>query len=175
MPQDNAGNNLLTARNIGIPGSNNNIYQDHVGGADRDDYYRFLLTQTQNFRASLTGLSADADIEVLDWLGQRVRDQEGISQNTGTASESINLDGLGAGIYYIRIYQFSGDTDYTLGVRAENPSAAPPDLAGNNLSSARSIGFLGATNQIYRDWVGSADNNDYYQNKLPTKPRWVKR
>ena len=163
MPQDNAGNNLFTARNIGIPGSNDRIYQDYVGGSDGNDYYRFVLPQTQNFRASLAGLSADADIEVLDLLGQRVRGQQGISQNGGTASESINLDGLGAGIYHIRVYPFSGNTDYTLSVRAENRQPAPPDFAGNNLFSSRNIGFLGLTNQIYRDWVGSADGNDYYR------------
>lgn len=172
MPQDNAGNNLLNASNIGILGSNDRIYQDHVGGSDSNDYYRFALPQTQNFRASLAGLSADADIEVLDLMGQRVRGQEGVSRNGGTDSELINLNGLGPGIYHIRVYQYQGDTDYTLSVRAENPSTPipifpppliPPDNAGNNLLLARTIGILGSTNQAYRDWVGWADGNDYYR------------
>jgi PA14 domain/Bacterial pre-peptidase C-terminal domain/Lipase len=169
---DNAGNNLLLARNIGIPGSSLNLYQDSVGGADRNDYYRFVLPRTQTFSASLTGLGANANFEVLDVWGRRVRGQEGVSQKDGTADESITLSNLGAGIYYIRVYQSSGDTDYTLGVRAENPDAPipifpppiiPPDNAGNSRLFARNIGILGANNQAFRDWVGWADNNDYYR------------
>jgi hypothetical protein len=111
-----------------------------VGSTDTLDYYRFTLNQTSTVNLSLTGLSADADLGLLDangrWLAGNWR--------SGTASESITRD-LNAGTYF-----------------TENRSLGILDQAGNTLGSARSINVT-TIPTTYRDWVGNSDPIDYYQ------------
>ena len=84
------------------------------------------------------------------------------SANGGAASESI-VRSLAIGSYFVRVYPYSGSTNYTLSLSAA--PAAPADNAGNTLATARSIGAL-STAQSFSDWVGSADTNDYYSFSL---------
>ena len=116
VPFDYAGNDRGSARNIGTLGTSNSSYFDWVGVQDRDDYYRFNLNGNRDLRLSLTGLSADADVQVLNSAGTII----GSSARSGNNSESINLNNLGAGAYYARVYRHSGDTYYNLNLRAEN-------------------------------------------------------
>jgi hypothetical protein len=116
-PYDYAGNSTGVARNIGTLGTSNSNYGgDWLGWADNNDYYRFSLNGTRDLRLSLTGLSADADVQVLNSSGTVI----GSSALGGNNSESINLNNLGAGTYYARVYQYSGNTYYNLSLRAEN-------------------------------------------------------
>lgn len=116
-PYDYAGNSTGSARYIGTLGTSNSNYGgDWLGWADNNDYYRFSLNGTRDLRLSLTGLSADADVQVLNSFGTVI----GSSALNGNNSESINLNNLGAGTYYARVYQYSGDTYYNLNLRAEN-------------------------------------------------------
>lgn len=131
IPPDNAGNNLGSARNIGALGTSNPSYFDWVGSQDRDDYYRFNLNGNRDLRLSLTGLSSDADLQVLNSSGTVI----GRSLNSNSSAESINLNNLGAGTYYARVYQHRGDTNYTLSLRAED----------------RAQQFIPVVSQLYRD------------------------
>ncbi|MFM7882761.1 MAG: PPC domain-containing protein, partial [Microcystis panniformis] len=81
---DLAGNTLATARAITV-GSSTTSYTDWVGSTDTNDYYRFSLANSADFNLSLTGLTADADVQLLNSSGSRIA----ISENNGTASESI--------------------------------------------------------------------------------------
>ena len=88
-----------------------------VGGTgasgDPQDYYRFQLTSVRNVVVTLTGLSADLDIEVLDSVGNSLF----FSRNGGTSSETINMPSLAIGNYFIRIHPFgTAVSNYTLGV-----------------------------------------------------------
>ncbi|MCA2656854.1 PPC domain-containing protein, partial [Microcystis sp. M061S2] len=65
---DLAGNTLATARDITI-GATTSTYSDFVGSTDTNDYYRFSLAGSSNFSLNLTGLSADADVSLLDSNG----------------------------------------------------------------------------------------------------------
>ncbi|WP_303862102.1 S8 family serine peptidase [Cylindrospermopsis raciborskii] len=144
-------NTRNTASNIGtLTGSQ--TFLDFVGSSDTNDYYRFDLSQTSNFNLSLTGLSADADTQLLNSSGTVIQS----SQNGGTASESISRN-LKSGTYYVRVYSYSGNTNYTLTL-----SGTPTDQAGNTLATARNIGNL-TSNQTFSDFVGSSDTNDYYR------------
>ncbi|BAU09863.1 hypothetical protein LEP3755_03380 [Leptolyngbya sp. NIES-3755] len=155
-PSDFAGNTLSTARAIAVSATTTS-YQDFVGSVDTNDYYRFTLTDTRNFSLGLTGLTADADVSLLNSTGSFIAG----SSLGGTSAESIAQQ-LTAGTYYIRVYPYSGDTNYTLSV-----SAAPSsiDFAGNTLSTARVI-TVGTTTTNYQDFVGSVDTNDYYRFSL---------
>ncbi len=149
---DLAGNTLATARAITV-GSSTTSYTDWVGSTDTNDYYRFTLANSSNFNLGLTGMTADADVQLLNSSGSVIVS----SVWAGTASESITRQ-LSAGTYYIRVYPYqSANTNYNLAV-----SATSIDLAGNTLATARAI-TVGSSTTSYTDWVGSTDTNDYYR------------
>ncbi|WNF15113.1 S8 family serine peptidase [Microcystis aeruginosa] len=152
---DNAGNTLATARDITI-GATPTTYSDFVDSTDSNDYYRFSLGTTSNFSLNLTGLSDDADVSLLDSNGSEITS----STNGSNDSESITRQ-LSAGTYFVRVYPYSGSTNYNLSL------AAVPDNAGNTLATARDI-TIGATPTSYSDFVGSTDSNDYYRFSLGT-------
>ncbi len=151
---DLAGNTLATARAITV-GSSTTSYTDWVGSTDTNDYYRFTLANSGNFNLGLTGLTADADVQLLNSSGSVIAS----SVRAGTASESITSQ-LSAGTYYIRVYPYTGNTNYNLAVSATGGGNV--DLAGNTLATARAI-TVGSSTTSYTDWVGSTDTNDYYR------------
>ncbi|MFN7249119.1 MAG: PPC domain-containing protein, partial [Microcystis sp.] len=144
---DNAGNTLATARDITI-GATPTSYSDFVGSTDTNDYYRFSLGTSSDFSLNLTGLSADADVSLLDSNGSEITS----STNGSTISESI-IRQLNAGTYFVLVYPYSGSTNYDLSLAA---TVGIPDNAGNTLATARDI-TIGATPTSYSDFVGSTD------------------
>nr|NCQ97168.1 peptidase S8 [Microcystis aeruginosa W11-03] len=90
-------NTLATARSITI-GATPTTYSDFVGSTDTNDYYRFSLGTTSDFSLNLTGLSADADVSLLNSSGSVITS----STNGSTSSESITRQ-LSAGTYYVRV------------------------------------------------------------------------
>ena len=151
-PPDNAGNNGTLAQVVPGLTTTAQIFQDWVGTADTNDYYRFTLTAQSAVSLGLSGLNADADLALLNSTGATVA----LSQVRGTGAEAINTT-VAAGTYYIRVYQFSGDTFYNL-----SALATPPDFAGNTTAAARNIGTLTSA-QSFQDWIGNADPSDYYK------------
>jgi hypothetical protein len=65
---------------------------------------------------TLSGLSDNADVQLLDNSGREVA----FSNATGSTSESIS-SALEAGTYYVRVYPYSGNTTYTLSLNLANP------------------------------------------------------
>ncbi len=153
---DLAGNSLDTALNVGKL-SANRTFQDFIGLGDTNDYYRFNLDQKSDFQLALAGLSADAEVELLNSSGQVIESSTGPGTSTETIARSLN-----AGSYYVRVYPYSGSTNYTLNLSA---TAARPDLAGNSLDTALNVGKLSA-NRTFRDFIGLSDTNDYYRFNL---------
>lgn len=153
-PTDLAGNSFAEARAI-TAGTTTSTFEDWVGDADRDDYYRFTLAEASDFRLALDGLAADADVTLHDTSGAVVAKSEA----GGTDRESIERR-LEAGNYFVRVYPYAGNTRYTLGVSAT--PVAPPDLAGNTFATGRTIPVLDAATS-YQDWVGAADTDDFYR------------
>ena len=116
-PQDLAGNITATARNISV-GSTTSTYTDWVGSADTNDYYRFTLSNNSNFRLTLNGLSTDADVQLLRLNSDGSTTSVRSSASSGNTAEAINIDGLAAGNYFARVYQYNGNTYYNLSVSA---------------------------------------------------------
>jgi hypothetical protein len=154
LSADSAGNTLTTARNIGTLSSSRS-FTDFVGSTDTNDYYRFDLSQSSNVSLSLNGLSADADVQLLNSSGGVLAS----SANGGTTAESISST-LGTGTYYVRVFPYSGNTNYNLTLAATG--SGPADNAGNTLTTARNIGTL-SSSRSFTDFVGSTDTNDYYR------------
>jgi Calpain family cysteine protease/Bacterial pre-peptidase C-terminal domain len=152
-PVDNAGNNLANAREVGV-GTGNTTLSDWVGRVDTNDFYRFRLNADSNFSLRLSGLAANADVELLDGNGQRVQ----LANNLGTGEETISRQ-LGAGLYYARVFANTGvETNYNINF------TATPD-AGNTLATAREFS-VGSGTTTFKDWVGTTDPSDIYRFNL---------
>ena len=161
-PPDNAGNSLAAARNLGTA-SGTQSYSDYVNSTDTDDFYKFVLGANSNVTLSLTGLGADAALQLIkDANNNGVIDSGDVlatSNNSGTNNESISST-LTAGTYFARVYRVSGDTSYTLTTNVT--AVPPPDNAGNTLAAARNLGTASGT-QSYSDYVNSSDTDDFYK------------
>lgn len=122
-PPDAAGNSLGAARNLGsLLGSQS--LSDWVGSFDGDDYYRFSLAQASTWSLSLSGLAANADVQLLDGAGTVLQS----ANNPGTAGEAISRS-LAAGTYAVRVFANGGNTAYSLSLSATLPPAASPNYA----------------------------------------------
>ncbi|MBD2776910.1 S8 family serine peptidase [Iningainema tapete] len=108
------GSVFSTAYNIGNLTSLQTVTDFVSYYTDPIDIYSFYLPSYSSFNLSLNGLSADADVELLDAFGTRIS----LSDNSGNKYETI--DGtLAAGTYYVRVYQYStSSTTYRLGLSA---------------------------------------------------------
>jgi len=93
---------------------------DRVGGNNLDDYYRFRFFNRANLTLTLKGLTANADVALLNRAGQVVRR----SVNPGRQAESIQQT-LNPGVYFIRVYARNRlqNTPYQLNVYSTNPTA----------------------------------------------------
>ncbi|MDJ0531928.1 MAG: S8 family serine peptidase [Xenococcaceae cyanobacterium MO_207.B15] len=134
VPDDNAGNDVNSALPITI----GNIYSDWVGPEDTYDYYQLVLDNSANIELELTGLSADADLELLDSSENIIS----FSVNGGSNDENIS-ELLDPGTYYIRVKPFGNVfTDYSLEISGEEQSIP---LEPNPFDSQRGYGFLDAS------------------------------
>jgi len=94
---DNAGNSIATARNVTVLPTVT-TFADSVGifVFDINDYYRFTLAGASDFNLSLTGLSADADVELLNGTGGFIA-----SSTAGGATNESIVRQLAAGTYLV--------------------------------------------------------------------------
>ncbi|MUG92388.1 hypothetical protein F7734_07935 [Scytonema sp. UIC 10036] len=165
IPKD-PGNTFGKAYDIGALNSNRS-FTDFVGSADRNDYYRFSLTQNSNVNLSLSGLSDLAYVALIyDSNGNGVQDSnEQLKYDSGYVSDNALINAiLGAGTYLIRVYtNYSNDnTSYTLGLSATPAPRTTPKDPGSSFDTVVDVGTL-YTSRSYTDFVGSGDRNDYYR------------
>lgn len=146
------GNTRETAWNLGSI-SNQQSFNNFVGNNDTNDYFRISIGANSNLNLSLTGLSADLDLQLLDSNGAVISS----STRGSTNDESINLSSLAAGDYYVRVYQYSGDSNYSLRLSNTKPS--------NLLPIETNLGTLSGT-RTFSDTVGNTDTTDTYRFSL---------
>jgi subtilisin family serine protease len=136
LPVD-PGNSLATAYDLGTINTNPIYVSDFVGNSDRTDYYRLSLSMAGSFSLTLTNLSADADVRLLDAQGREIAS----AAAAGNASETINRS-LAAGTYYIQVYQYRGDTNYSLSVAAPQQPPRPgfnPNYGYGEVNAATAV------------------------------------
>ena len=153
MPADSIGNTLATAKQIfpiASPQTLTEFIGVNAGTLDPNDYYSFKLTRTSSFTLSLTGLSANADVQVLTSTGAIATDTDSSplsSTNTGTLTESINAI-LDPGTYYIRVFPgpasnpsnpltTTPSTNYSLNVAAN--SNIKTDILWRNYATGQDV------------------------------------
>ncbi|MBE9141881.1 Calx-beta domain-containing protein [Planktothrix mougeotii] len=106
IEQDNTPSLAL---NIGTL-SGTRSFSGWVGSTDTNDYYRFYVGSTSNFNLTLNGLSADADVQLLDANNGLIQS----STHGSTTAESIGRT-LSPGTYYARVYPYgAANTNYNL-------------------------------------------------------------
>ena len=158
---DLTGNTLSTAYNLGTLGKPA-VYSDWVGAVDSADWYKFTLAQTSSLRATLNGLTGNANLALYNSNGVSL-----VTRNSsGTTPEVIDVP-LASGDYYIEITPASlvgNDAFYSLNLGAD----VIADNAGNSLATARSHLF-GSAPIMYDDWVGIADSKDLYKVTLSSR------
>lgn len=90
-------------------------YSGRVNNTDTSNVYSFSLGFYEGVNISLTGLSADADIRLIqDTNGNDIVDTGevvGSSSRGGTLSDLISGTDL-SGNYLLQVYQYSGNTNY---------------------------------------------------------------
>ncbi|UBF24760.1 CAP domain-containing protein [Kovacikia minuta CCNUW1] len=100
------------------------IFSDSVSTTDRNDYYQVSIGTKGNLNLSLNGLRANANVQLINANGAVLSQ----SIRTGTAREAI-AQVVNPGTYYVRVYQVSGSTNYTLKLSADpisSPVPTPP-------------------------------------------------
>lgn len=143
-------NTRATARDLGTLSATPTTVNDFVGTADTQDFTRFTIARTSDFRLRLSGMTSDADVTLFDGQGRYVAN----SARGSNLPEDINRS-LTAGTYFVRVYQYSGDTSYTLSL------SAVETVNDDTLATARDLGSIGATTTTVRDFVGSTDTQDF--------------
>ncbi|MEG4853299.1 S8 family serine peptidase [Microcoleus sp. B5-D4] len=127
------GNQLDQARDLGVLGGTQTI-ADSVNNARPDGLYRFTLPANSDFKLTVSGLTADVDLALIkDINGDNSIDFTDIiasSQQPNLSPEAIDINGLAAGTYFIRVYQYQGSTNFSL-----NLSATPATVSPNNPSN----------------------------------------
>ncbi|PSB36827.1 calcium-binding protein [filamentous cyanobacterium Phorm 46] len=118
-----------TAQSLGIL-TDSLTDNDFLSATKSADIYSFILNTPSLFSATVDGLSADVDVELIqDINGNGVVGLDDIiasSNNLGTASETIVSNGaLPTGTYFVRVSQIQGDTNYDLRLLSA-PSIIPP-------------------------------------------------
>lgn len=156
-PANLVGNTEAQTKNIGAL-STAQTFTDFVGnqylGRDKNDYYQFTLTETSTVNLNLSGMTADADLVLLNSEYSQITE----------SSQLTNIDegivrNLVAGTYIAQVKSIeNANTGYNLQL-----SATPhPDAAGETFATARQIGTLAAP-LTFNDWIGNVDESDYYQ------------
>ncbi|MDX2231587.1 MAG: pre-peptidase C-terminal domain-containing protein [Leptolyngbyaceae cyanobacterium bins.349] len=163
LPVNQSLNNTIsTATNLGTI-AGRVVQTGSVSSLDPIDFVRFQLGSTSDLSLTLTGLTADADLRLIQDVNNNgiaeFTETIAFSLTSGTNPESINLSNLHAGNYFVRVNQFSGSTNYTLTLTA--------DAAGKTLVSARNLGIVAGL-QSFNDFVGDNDTQDFYRFRLET-------
>lgn len=161
-----AGTSLNSAQYLSLNSSLQST-SDSLNSTNPNDYYRIYLAGRSSLNLSVTGLSSDANLQLLDGSGQTLHQ----SANTGSLAESINVSDLRAGTYYIQVSLGSTAqaTNYSLEYQAQ--SATQPTIFWRNYQTGQTgywqmngtsivtTGLLDTIPDPYWDLEGSKDFN----------------
>ncbi len=159
-------NTTHTARDLGSLDQPIVISDQAVGTFDERDVFRFEMSTSGTASIVLTGLSADADLYLLNASRQTVA----ASTSGGSQVDSIEQD-LEAGEYFVVVQNYNRwrSTGYSLHLSAELDVQSDP--VGNTFGTALDFGSLRGT-RTYSDFVGSNDGLDVFQFDVEASTRF---
>ncbi len=138
-----------TATNLGTSTSRQVL--SNLVMADSADWFRFTTsgtgTSSSYVAISFTHAQGDLDMELVNSSGAVLARSNGV-----TNSESISLNGLAAGTYYVRVYGYNGarNPNYTLDVSPPAASAPAPTPTGSFSITLRISGMTASQETIFR-------------------------
>jgi len=125
MRANSRDNTLNSAKGLNVTSDTQSL-QNWVGRSDTNDFYSFNLSGRSSFNLSLSGLTANADVQLIKDANSngQVDTNEIIagSYQTGRKAELIQTT-LDSGNYFIKVYSAGGSTNYNLGVSAKPTTA----------------------------------------------------
>jgi len=161
------GEVLRTARNVGVL-SGTYTNRDFVGTTDPKDFYKFTLNDIANLQATVTGTSANTQIQLIRDLNNNglVDNSEIVVSDTNfnsTFVSSITQD-LPRGTYFLGIApsSSSASTRYQVSLVATPFGGTVFPEPGNTLPAARNLGVLSGTFSA-KEHVGNIDSSDIYK------------
>ncbi|HAZ45205.1 MAG TPA: serine protease [Cyanobacteria bacterium UBA11371] len=108
-------------------------FTDSINAVDPYDRYQFTLSSRSSFHMSLSGMSANADTQLLSDQGQVLHSSTNGSTNNETVDTILN-----PGTYYIEIYPFGvASTAYNLSVSAIPLSNQPNNDVLTNFNNTQ--------------------------------------
>ncbi len=117
-PSGDPGNSINKALNIGNL-TDAFTYDEFVGIADKDDYYRFSINSTSNVNVTVDGVTESIALRLIQDTNNNGQFDSGdtyyFSDGNSNTAASINKV-LGAGTYFLNInpYKSDGNTNYTV-------------------------------------------------------------
>lgn len=160
-------NTPATAQQLAPPSGEPQSVSGTVGPEDPVDMYRFQVDDWTEVTITLYGLSADADLSLLAEDGTVL----GESLAGGTSDEQVTVT-VGPGSYVFEIYQFEGQTGYTVEFFGGPGSEPPEDEAGNTPDAAFELGSVQGAAPSIAGWVAPGlDDVDYIAFDLPERSR----
>lgn len=160
-------NSSRTATDLGLLDTAVSIRNQYVGTFDERDVFRFQMERSGETTIKLDGLSADADLFLLDLNRQTI----GSSQNPGRSSDGIQVQ-LDAGEYFVVVqnYGFWSGTNYDLTLQAKLEPEIPADTVGNSFRTAFDVGSLRGV-RSFAEYVGTNDALDIYRFQVDATTR----
>ena len=120
----NSGNTLATAAPLSLTATTQSV-SDALSSTNSLDYYHFTLSNRSSFSLTLKGLTADANVSLIQDANRNGSMDAGetlaSSTNAGALAEALTLTALEAGTYYVQVSLATGATatNYTLGLLAQ--------------------------------------------------------
>lgn len=143
-----------------------------VHAAGNEDWFQFTLQSDggANDFVSLSFLHANGDIDMALYAYDETNTLTEIRYSNGVGnSESISLDGLVAGDYFVQIYGYAGATNpnysLTLNGPVEQSASINPDFAevNNSLSAAYNLGTLRGETVTPNLNIHTSGDGDWFQ------------
>jgi serine protease len=157
MLSETPGQSSDTFRVLNITSSSQTV-TDSIDAADPYHLYEFTLSSSSGLHMSLSGMSANAEMQLLSDRGQVLQS----STNGSTSDETIDRI-LDPGTYFIEIYPFdAASTAYNLRVSAI-PSSNVSDTSSNSIDDI-------LTNFANIETSLSVNNNDNQVNISVSNP-----
>lgn len=152
------GSDLGSAFNLGNIAAATTIFPNKVSSFDSIDTYKFTIGDNRNLNLSLTGLSNNADIKLLDSTGGEIAS----SKNLASSDEAINLGDKPAGTYFAQVTSVDGaNTNYTLGLSTSDRAAASSNTRASNLLPIEvELGNLNGNVNLSGINLGKTDTSD---------------
>ncbi len=142
MLLDNAEQSSGTSRVLNITSIPQTI-TDSIDAVDPYDLYQFTLSSRSGLHMSLSGMSENAEMQLLSDSGQVLHS----STNAGISDETVDTI-LDPGTYYIEIYPFDvANTAYNLSVSGIS-SSQPPETSSDSIQSDILTNFTNAETSL---------------------------